>query len=176
MIKDIDEDPESSADFVYVFILNLSERLKDILGETALGKPKHLLVDPSNPVLAASVLSASLIQSRVLSMPRFAYAFTKQGLKLPDTLQEPEREEIVALGACLHLSIAGKNMLELWLEASDGLGNVVKALKGLDEEDVVKYEKGKLFVKTTITNAEVGFVSRMTAKAAWLSLFPETKV
>jgi hypothetical protein len=121
-----------------VFVIHLSELLSDALHETQLHVPKQTVVSPQNTVLAAALFSASAIQHELLNSNHI-YAFARQGLRLPDATIEEERKEVVAIGACLQLLVAGNIMIEKWLAHSDGLEKVVEALENLKDKDVIKY-------------------------------------
>lgn len=58
-------------------------------------------------------------------------AYARQGLQLPDTDRGPVRNEVVVIGTCLQLVVAGAAMMEQWLDSSDRLKNVLQALKRL---------------------------------------------
>jgi len=124
--------------FEQVFVIHLSEFLSDALHETQLHVPKQTVVSPQNTVLAAALFSASAIQHGLLNSNHI-YAFARQGLRLPDAAIEEERQEVVAVGACLQLLVAGNIMIEKWLAHSDGLEKVVEALENLKDKNVIKY-------------------------------------
>lgn len=70
------------------------------------------------------------------------YAFARQGLQLPNADRELARDEVVAIGSCLQLSVAGAAMMEQWLDSSDGQEAVFQALKGLKERGVITVPAG----------------------------------
>lgn len=135
-------DEDGSDPFKDVFSSQLSGFLSDRLHETQLHEPKQTLISASNPTLLAALFSASAIKNRLLQNHKATYAFARQGLQLPDAAEEQERKEVVALGACLQLSITGATMIEQWLDKSDGQEAVVQALKGLKERGVVTTSGG----------------------------------
>jgi hypothetical protein len=151
-------DPEETYEtyeLPYSFIITLGEELRYLIHDVSLTDPKHIAIEPSNPVLVSSLLSAALIECHVLDTPSFSYAFTRQGLQLPDAAHEAEREEVTAIGGCLHLAIAGKTMMDKWLGESDGGEKVLQALKDLDEHEVIKYPQGKLLLKVRLRASDL---------------------
>ncbi len=174
--------------FDHVFVIRLSELLSDTLHETQLHVPKQTVVSPQNTVLAAALFSASAIQHELLNSNHI-YAFARQGLQLPDATIEEERKEVVAIGACLQLLVAGNIMKEKWLALSDGLEKVVAALESLKDKNVIKYPKAmdllevnfippnkvtitKNAFQKTITEAKGNFSTPLAPAAAWGLLFP----
>lgn len=121
--------------FTDLFSMQLSEDLNDHLHETQLHTPKRTEIAASNLTLSAALFSASAVKNQLLGS-NGTYAFARQGLQLPDAREELERKEVVALGACLQLSVAGATMMGR-LGESDGQEVVVQALKGLKERGVV---------------------------------------
>jgi hypothetical protein len=135
-------DEDGSGPFKDIFISRLAEFLNDYLQETQLHAPKRTAIAASNLTLLAALFSASATKNRLLERHKGTYAFARQGLQLPDAIEEQERKEVVALGACLQLSITGATMMEQWLGKSDGQEAVVQALKGLKEHGVVTTSGG----------------------------------
>jgi hypothetical protein len=135
-------DEDGSDPFKDVFSSQLSGFLNDRLHETQLHEPKQTLIAASNLTLSAALFSASATKNRLLQNHKATYAFARQGLQLPDATEEQERKEVVALGACLQLSITGAMMIEQWLGKSDGQEAVVQALKGLKARGVVTTSGG----------------------------------
>lgn len=140
-ISEIDES-EDTVLLPFALQTSLSSALTDALHETALHVPKYTVVERSSPTLVACLVSASATEQGVLNRHRATYAITRQGLQLPNAKLEPARKEVLAIGACLHLEIAGKKMMDDWLEASDGHSSVVNALRKLDSEGVVTFPTG----------------------------------
>jgi len=157
----------------YVFTLHLAEFLKDALHETALHARNHNEVESSNPCLAAALFSACAIKHGLLEYNKSSYAFTRQGLQLPDSDQERGTEQVVAIGACLHLSIAGSIMMKRWLEKSDGHEAVLTALRLLKKNKVI-HSVGVSLLENTIANAKTRFSRDSIPTDAWISLFPQT--
>ncbi|KAF8159673.1 hypothetical protein B0H34DRAFT_673993 [Crassisporium funariophilum] len=141
-IDDYDEQAEGPIPFADVFKNVLADRLKDTIHETQLHVPKHTEISPTNPTLSAALFSGSVIKNQALEGTSASYAFARQGLQLPDADRESDREETVALGACLQLAIAGARMMEEWLGKTDGQDAVVEALKALKVKHVVKSSNG----------------------------------
>jgi len=119
-----DEDAGYNDDpFDRVFVIQLSGFLGDALHETQLHASKQTVVSLQNTVLAAALFSACAVKLELLNSSHI-YAFTRQGLQLHDATIEDERKEVVAIGACLQLLVAGNIMIEKWLALSDGLERV----------------------------------------------------
>ena len=121
--------------------MQLGDFLNDHLHESQLHTPKRTEIAASNLTLSAALFSASAVKNRLLGGSGTC-AFARQGLQLPDAREEQERKEVVALGACLQLSVAGATMMERWLGKSDGQEAVVQALKGLKDRGVVTTSGG----------------------------------
>ena len=119
----------------------LAEFLNDRLHERQLHTHKQTVIGVSNPTLSAALFSASAIKNRLLVNYGGPYIFARQGLQLPDADVEQERKEVVALGVCLQLSVAGATMMER-LGHSDSQEAVVQALKLLKERGVVTTSGG----------------------------------
>lgn len=135
-------DEYGSKPFKDVFSSQLAEFLGDRLHETQLHTPIQTAIAASNPTLSAALFSASATKNRLLENYKVTYVFARQGLQLPDATEEQERKEVVALGACLQLSVAGATMMEQWLGKSDGQEAIVQALNGLKERGVVTTSRG----------------------------------
>lgn len=159
----VTSDGEVSDPFEDVCSWTLGEFLSDLLHETQLHVPKQTVISASNPTLAAALFSASAIKNGLDCVTGSAtYAFAREGLQLPEADEEEERKEVLALGVCLQLSVAGAMMMEQWLGSSDSQEAVVKALKGLKERGVVTTSGGLhlldvsdhlLFFPTTISQS-----------------------
>ena len=126
--------------FDFVFSIFLSDFLSDALHETKLHAPKKTTVSQENTVLAAALFSGSVIQHGLLDSSHI-YAFTSQGLQLPDSYFERERQEIVAIGACLQLLVAGQKLIE-GIVPEDGQDKVTPALERLKKKEIINYPKG----------------------------------
>ncbi|KAF9461724.1 hypothetical protein BDZ94DRAFT_799545 [Collybia nuda] len=173
-IRGVDpDDAEVTTPLQSTFLIALGEWLNYALHETSLVEPKRTIVEPSNTVLTAAVFSAALLKTGVLASPSYVFSFTRQGLQLPNAVRETERQEIVAIGACLQLLVAGKIMLDRWLEKSDGSDGIVQALKALSDGKVILSENGRVLLQKTIDLAEQGFGTGTTARNAWSVVFPE---
>ena len=137
-------DEHESNSFEDVFTWQLAEFIGDRLHETQLHVPKQTVISASNPTLSVALFSASAIKNQLLYLESDpgTYAFARQGLQLPGANIEQERKEVVALGACLQLSVAGATMMGKWLSMSDSQEAVVQALKGLKERGVVTTSGG----------------------------------
>jgi len=99
------------------------------------------------------------------------YAFARQGLQLPNADRELARDEVVAIGSCLQLSVAGAAMMEQWLDSSDGQEAVFQALKGLKERGVITVPAGVRLLDKTIAIAEGTFSQTISPLEAWDILF-----
>ena len=130
--------------FEDVCIWTLCEHLSDLLHETQLHVPKQTVISAGNPTLSAALFSASAIKNRLDCVGGSStLAFVRQGLQLPKAEEEEERKEVLALGACLQLSVAGATIMEGWLlGSSDSQEAVVLALKGLKERGVITTSGG----------------------------------
>lgn len=164
-------DEYGSKPFEDVFSSQLAEFLTDRLHETQLHAPKHTVIAASNPTLSAALFSASATKNRLLESHKATYAFARQGLQLPDATEEQERKEVVALGACLQLSVAGATMIKQWLGKSDGQEAVVQALKGLKERGVVTTSGGLHLLDKTQGIAQDKFSHEISPTEAWSILF-----
>ena len=135
---------KSDSSFEDDFTWRLAEFLGSRLHETQLHVPKETVIAASNPTLSAALFSASAIKNRLLYLEGDSgtYAFARQGLQLPDAREEQKRQEVVSLGTCLQLSVAGATMMEHWLSISDSQEAVVQALKDLKERGVVTTSGG----------------------------------
>jgi hypothetical protein len=157
--------------FDAIFLSQLSDFLGNALHETQLHIPKQGMVAPTNTVLASAVFSAEAAKHGLIP-GRAVYSFARQGLQLPDAMFEEDRKEIVAIGACLQLLIAGKVMVDKWLAASDGIEKITAALESLKEKDVIKYPKAKELLQKTIDQSKTGFANPLHPVDVWKMLFP----
>lgn len=84
-----------------MFKIELFEFLKDTLLETRTARTQ-IHRDQSNPTLSAPLFSASVNKNRLFGKSSSTYAFAREGLQLPgpDGDEEPEKKEVLALGAC----------------------------------------------------------------------------
>ncbi|RDB21874.1 hypothetical protein Hypma_010999 [Hypsizygus marmoreus] len=174
LVHDYDAGSEAVT-FHYVLTLHLAEFIKDALHETALHTPKHTKITPSNPTLAIALFSASAIKNGLLTNTSAPYNFTRQGLQLRDSSfdaeGEVERQEVVAIGACVHLRIAGDIMKDKLLFQGE---NLLHALQALQTKNVISYPPGIALLEDTITDAEGGFSGDGESSAdVWKKLFPD---
>ena len=125
-----------------------SDPFKDVLSGSLseyLGDRLHGTEQSKQTVLSVALLSACATKNRLLDFENdsASYAFARMGLQLPDSdairIKSQERKEIVALGACLQLSVAGATMMK---GMSDSQEAVVQALKGLKGRGVVTTSRG----------------------------------
>ncbi|RDB20105.1 hypothetical protein Hypma_012933 [Hypsizygus marmoreus] len=169
------DDGSEPVTFHYVFILHLAEFVKDALHETMLHTPKHTEITPSNPTLATALFSASAIKHGLLANTSAPHNFTRQGLQLPETgfdsPGEVERQEVVAIGACLHLYIAGATMKNKLLFKGEDL---LQSLRAIEKKRVISYAPGITLLQHTIIDAEGGFIHSDHFPAnVWKELFPD---
>ena len=122
-----------------VFRIDLADILSDSLHET-LPNPKQTDISHDNTVLSSALFAASPIRNSLLTSTAI-YAFVEQGLQFPRATINKEGKEVVAIGACLLLLVAGQVPLHnyKWMADEDRLEKVIKALKVLKEEAVVQY-------------------------------------
>jgi len=123
--------------FNTVFRIDLADILGNSLHET-LPKPKQTDISHDNTVLSSALFTASAIRNNLLTSTAI-YAFVEQGLQFPGATINKERKEVMAIGACLLLLIAGQVLLDKWMADKDQLKKVIKALKVLKEKAVVQY-------------------------------------
>jgi len=165
-------DGEVSDPFEDVCCWTLGEFLSDLLHETQLHVPKQTVISASNPTLSAALFSASAIKNGLHCVTGSAtYAFARQGLQLPKADEEEERKEVLALGVCLQLSVAGATMMKQWLGSSDSQEAVVLALKGLKERGVITTSGGLHLLDKTIEIAQGEFSQEISTIEAWGILF-----
>ncbi|KAF8910633.1 hypothetical protein CPB84DRAFT_1743464 [Gymnopilus junonius] len=157
--------------FNTVFQIDLAENLSNALHETQLHKPKQTSIIPQNTVLSSAIFAGSALRNGLLSSNAI-YAFVGQGLQLPEATIEQERKEVVAIGACLLLLVAGNTLLDKWMSESDRLEKVVKALESLKERGVIGHPTGVTLLERTIDAAKDGFATTVTATDAWKLVFP----
>ncbi len=126
-----------------VFAIDLGDYLTTTLHELHLYKAKQTVVSPKNTVLSSALLVGSVVRNRLLG-PNLVNGFVNQGLQLPSDIPvEKQRREVVSIGACLVLLVAGSVLLDKWREYEPGwLEKVVEALEVLKQKQVVKYPTG----------------------------------
>jgi len=157
--------------FNTIFQTDLAEHLSNALHETQLHKPKQTDVIPRNTVLSSALLAGSALRNGLLSS-KAIYAFAGQGLQLSGATIEEERKEVVAIGACLLLLVAGDVLLDKWMSESDRLEKVVKALESLKERKITEYPTAVSLLEKTIVAAKNGFTTVTPTADAWKLLFP----
>ncbi|TFK35541.1 hypothetical protein BDQ12DRAFT_714597 [Crucibulum laeve] len=167
----VDDFPDGPQTFGYLFRYNLADYLKDALHETHLHEPKQTEITPTNPTLAAALFSASAIKNGLLKDTKASYHFLRQGLQLKDEPIEQEREAVVALGACLQLSVAGEAMMERWLAQSDGQETILKALNKLKDNNVIRTPGGIRLLEKAIENVQNKFTLALSPATAWDLIF-----
>jgi hypothetical protein len=123
--------------FNTVFRIDLADILSNSLHET-LPNPKQTDISHDNTVLSSALFAASAVRNNLLTSTAI-YAFVEQGLQFPRATINTERKEVVAIGACLLLLVAGQVLLDKWMADEDRLEKVIKALKVLKEKAVVQY-------------------------------------
>ncbi|TFK35551.1 hypothetical protein BDQ12DRAFT_725839 [Crucibulum laeve] len=160
--------------FDYLFRYYLADYLKDYLYETQLHKPKETEITPTNPTLAAALFSASAIKNGLLINTKASYHFLRQGLQLSGPVNQ-KREVVLALGACLQLSVAGEAMMERWLIRSDGQDAILKALNKLKDNNVIRAPGGIQLLDKTIEIVQKKFTLALSPAAAWDLLFKVSK-
>jgi hypothetical protein len=124
--------------FNTVFRIDLADILSNSLHETLPNDPKQTDISHDNTVLFSALFAASAVRNNLLTSTAI-YAFVEQGLQFPRATINTERKEIVAIGACLLLLVAGQVLLDKWMADEDRLEKVIKALKVLKEKAVVQY-------------------------------------
>ncbi|TFK33340.1 hypothetical protein BDQ12DRAFT_738842 [Crucibulum laeve] len=157
--------------FTDLFRCYLAEYIDDILYETQYYEPKQTEITSTNPILVTSLLSASAINNGLLEENQASYHFIRQGLQFDDVPIDSEREPVVALGACLQLSIAGVVMMRRWLAQSNGRATILNALNNLKDSRVILTPRGKQLLKKTIENAEMQFTLPLSPATAWDLVF-----
>ncbi|KDR72107.1 hypothetical protein GALMADRAFT_159120 [Galerina marginata CBS 339.88] len=156
--------------FNTVFRIDLADILSDSLHEIQ-PKPKQTDILPSNTVLSSALFSASAIRNNLLSSTAI-YAFVEKGLQFPGTTTETERQEVMAIGTCLLLLVAGRVLLDKWMADEDRLETVIEALEGLKKKAVIQYPTAVSLLERTVVAAGDGFVTIIPAADAWKLLFP----
>ncbi|KAG6835675.1 hypothetical protein H0H93_015844 [Arthromyces matolae] len=165
--------PGEDPSFLTVLRINLLDTLDTVLFETQLHEPPRTLVDPSNLTITTALLSASGLQHGLV--PSYTSAsFTYQGLAntAKDTGHEAA-QQVVSIGACLHLVIAGaivKDKLEKGVTGWDETRSIVQALRN---DVVITHPQGRLLLQETISIAQNNFERCLTAGKAWNILFPD---
>ncbi|KAF5334005.1 hypothetical protein D9611_015101 [Ephemerocybe angulata] len=162
----------SPATFYDVFSVDFLELLKTILFETQLHQPKRTKVEATNLTLSTALLSAAIIKHGLFKAVHVPYGFAYDALKLHGYGSSKSRSEVLAVGACLQLSTAGKLMMERNLEQVFGKEKIVNALKGLKENGTIKHPLGLDLLDDTIENAEADFPRSYSAGDAWAKVFP----
>jgi hypothetical protein len=167
----------------------IDDGLEDAYADDDLG---NLAVTPSNIRLTTALLSASTIKSGLRTMPKVAFMNTKIGLEDPALQPEPEKAEIYAIAACLHLVITGSKMMQQSLFVPEQQADVIDKLKVLKEQEVLKLPSAvhllevslcpcillpdahrfPHWVQYTIGNVNKEYTAELTEREAWQLLFP----
>ncbi|TFK35537.1 hypothetical protein BDQ12DRAFT_737454 [Crucibulum laeve] len=166
--------PGGPLSFEYLLRYFLADCLKDALYGPRMPGPEHTEITPTNPTLVAALFSASAIHKRLLRNVASPYRFLRQGLQLSGPVNQ-KREVVLALGACLQLSVAGKWMMQDWLEQSDGREDgqeaMLKALNKLKDNHVIRAPAGIELLNKTIEIVQGKCTLALSPAAAWDLLF-----
>ncbi|KIM37504.1 hypothetical protein M413DRAFT_448554 [Hebeloma cylindrosporum] len=150
----------------------LATELADYLGGF-LAEAKDTFVTPSNEYLIASLLSATSMIYGLCDSPAQAGAVA-HGLQLKDRRHRdaPESKEVLVLGMCLQLLVAGSYLYGP-TGTDTGKIDVLTALQDIKEEGIVKDANGQILLEATVRQAKDGFKADVKDKDAWNILFPQ---
>ena len=121
--------------FNIVFQEELADMLSDSLLTWANSKQTDILHD--NTFLSSALFAASAIRNNLVTSSAIDEV-VRQGLQFPGATINKEREEVMAIGACLLLLVAGHVLLDKWVAEEDRLEKVIKALEVFKEKAVVQ--------------------------------------
>ena len=116
------------------------EELADILSDSLQTWPNLKQTDilHNDTLLSSALFAASAIRNNLVTSSAIC-TFVEQGLQFPGATINKEREEVVAIGACLLLLVAGQVLLAKLMAEEDRLEKVIKALETLKEKAVVQH-------------------------------------
>ncbi|RXW13656.1 hypothetical protein EST38_g12198 [Candolleomyces aberdarensis] len=160
---------ENDHTFLYVFDVRFLDLLNTTLNGLQLGQPSQKTIDPSNQTLTSALLSASALQHGLTERSSIPYRLVYDRLQLNGAKSKKGKQEVNAIGALIHLALAGKKMMAGELGQLYDKEAVVRALK---ENVAIEHSRAQVLLQETVKNAENNFSKSFTAEEAWNVLFP----
>jgi hypothetical protein len=113
-------------------------------------EPHQTIVTRKNTMFSYALLAGSAVRHKLLGTALVS-AFVDNGLQLPGAIRVngvKNSREVMAIGACLVLLVAGGVLVDEWMVYDIGqLEKVVKALQLLKEKKEIKYPTGVVLLE-----------------------------
>ncbi|EFI28501.1 hypothetical protein CC1G_14033 [Coprinopsis cinerea okayama7 len=131
-------------------------------------------IHPENGYLVGALVSGACTRSGLLRSYQQSGEISS-GLQFPDEGVDPdatpEREEMKAIHACLHLLAWGYDAI-VWNELPE-VDLILPALLAIEQKGIIKHPGGRNLLERTIKEARNNFPEDIPLEEIWSILFPQ---
>ena len=135
---------ENDHTFLYVFEVRFLDLLNTTLNGLQLGQPPQKAIDPSNQALTSALLSASALQHGLIEDSSIPYRVVYNGLQLDGGKTKKGKQEVLAIGALIHLALAGKKMM------TGQLGQKETVVRALKENSSIEHSRAQVLLQVML--------------------------